>query len=89
MRRFPYGSNRKATSPVMKSSLVKFTTAAAMIGTLAVAIATTPEARDGAGAFAAGVGLGLLGSAAIASATHSAPACALGTCVAGGYHSNQ
>jgi hypothetical protein len=71
----------------MKSSLVKFTTAAAMIGTLAVAIATTPEARDGAGAFA--VGLGLLGSAAIASATHSAPACALGTCVAGGYHSNQ
>jgi hypothetical protein len=57
----------------MRSSLVKFTTAAAMIGTLAVAIATTPEARDGAGAFAAGVGLGLLGSAAIASATHNAP----------------
>ena len=27
----------------MKSSLVKFTTAAAMIGTLAVAIATTSE----------------------------------------------
>ena len=57
----------------MKSSLLKFTTAAAMISTLSVAIATTPEARDGAGAFAAGVGLGLLGSAAIASATHSAP----------------
>jgi hypothetical protein len=57
----------------MRSSLVKFTTAAAMIGTLAVVIATTPEARDGAGAFAAGVGVRLLGGAAIASATHSAP----------------
>jgi hypothetical protein len=44
-----------------------------MIGTLAVAIATTPEARDSAGAFAVGVGLGLLGRAAMASATHSAP----------------
>jgi hypothetical protein len=57
----------------MRSSLVKFTTAAAMVSTLAVAIATTPEARDGAGAFAASVGLRLLGIAAIASATHSAP----------------
>jgi hypothetical protein len=53
----------------MRSFLVKFTAAAATIGTLAVAIATTPEARDGAGAFAAGVGVGFLGGAAIASAT--------------------
>jgi hypothetical protein len=57
----------------MRSSLVKFTTAAAMIGTLAVAIETTPEARDGAGALAASVGVGSLGGVAIASATHSAP----------------
>jgi hypothetical protein len=57
----------------MRSSLVKFTAAAAMIGTLAVASATTSEAREGAGAFAAGVGAGLLGGAAIASGTHNAP----------------
>jgi hypothetical protein len=57
----------------MRSSLVKVTAAAATIGTLAVAIATTPETRDDAGAFAAGLGVGLLGGAAIASATHSAP----------------
>ena len=57
----------------MRSSLVRFTTAAAMISTLAVAIATIPEVRDGAGAFSAGLGVGVLGSAAIASATHSAP----------------
>jgi hypothetical protein len=57
----------------MRSSLVKFIAAAATIGTLAVAIATIPETRDGAGASVAGLGVGLLGGAAIASATHSAP----------------
>ena len=51
----------------MRSSLVKFTAAAAMIGTLAVAIATISTTRDGAGGFAARVGLGG------ASGTHSAP----------------
>ena len=45
----------------------KFTAAAAMIGTLAVAIVTISKTRDGAGAFAARVGLGG------ASGTHSAP----------------
>jgi hypothetical protein len=51
----------------VRSSLVKFTAAAAMIGTLAVAIATISTTRDGAGGFAARVGLGG------ASGTHSAP----------------
>ena len=51
----------------MRTSLVKFTAAAAMIGTLAVAIVTISKMRDGAGAFAARVGLGG------ASGTHSAP----------------
>jgi hypothetical protein len=50
----------------VRSSLVKFTAAAAMIGTLAVAIVTISKTRDGA-AFAARVGLGG------ASGTHSAP----------------
>jgi hypothetical protein len=57
----------------VRSSLVKFTAAAAMIGTLAVAIGTTSKTRDGAGTFPAGVDVGWLGDAAIASATHSAP----------------
>ena len=51
----------------MRSSLVKFAAAAAMIGTLAVALATISKTRDGAGAFAARVGLGG------ARGTHSAP----------------
>ena len=51
----------------MRSSLVKFTAAAAMIVTLAVTIVTISKMRDGAGAFAARVGLGG------ASGTHSAP----------------
>ena len=52
----------------MRSSLVKFTAAAVMIGTLAVAIVTISKTRDGAaGDFAARVGLGG------ASGTHSAP----------------
>ena len=51
----------------VRSSVVKFTAAAAMIGTLAVAIATISTTRDGAGGFAARVGLGG------ASGTHSAP----------------
>jgi hypothetical protein len=57
----------------MRSTLAKFIATAGLIGTVAVAFATTSEARDGAGAFAAGVGAGLLGGAAIASGTHSAP----------------
>jgi hypothetical protein len=57
----------------MRSTLAEFIATAGLIGTLPVASATTSEARDGAGAFAAGVGAGLLGGAAIASGTHSAP----------------
>ena len=44
----------------MRSSLVKFTAAAATIGTLAVAIATTPKLRDGAGASVAGLGVAVV-----------------------------
>ena len=58
---------------LMRSTFAKLIAAAGLICTFAVATATTSEARDGTGAFAAGVGAGLLGGAAIASVTHSAP----------------
>jgi hypothetical protein len=56
----------------MRHSWVKALAAAGLIGTLAIASATPSQARNGAGAFAAGVGVGLLGGAAIASSGYGA-----------------